>query len=187
MVRYERDQKFLHVENWKDIKRGWIYEAVIPYTAERPLDFFTPDADDPNRGTVAKSNGTFNPNTVQKAIFEMKQRKICIISNDDFCQDPSIYDITVAPIYGIYEDDKKETWYEETKNDTHPFYTYLSDEYTGKECVVDLSNVMTINKTMLLKDKKDVTSRLPQIEKCLGYCFSLGMYKKQESSTEDIG
>ncbi|WP_165790076.1 hypothetical protein [Paenibacillus sp. GM1FR] len=187
VAKYFRDQKFLDKENWSDIKRGWIYEAVVPYTAERPLDFFVPDDTDPLKGTITTSKGIFNPKTVQKAVFELKQRKVCIITNDDMCQDKTVYDITIAPIYGVYQDDKQQSWYNEALNDQHPFYTYLEKQITGMECIVDLSNTMTINKSMLLKDKYDMTHRMSQVEECLGYCFSLGLYKKKQAAEEDAG
>lgn len=175
---YQRNQKFLHKNNWSDIKRGWIFEAIIAYTPERPLDFFIPDPADKTKGTVQSSLGNFTPGTTQKAIIELKTRKVLILSNDDICKRTSVYDVTVAPIYGIYEDDREKEWYQKVVKGTHPFFAYLPEEITGMECVIDLTNVMSISKFMLLKERFDITDRMDKVEERLQYCLALGVDKK---------
>jgi hypothetical protein len=43
-------------KNWSDIKRGWMYEAAIPFTGERPLDFFIPDEANELQGRIEAFN-----------------------------------------------------------------------------------------------------------------------------------
>lgn len=186
MANYVKDQKFVDKNNWSDIKRGWIFEAVVPYTSERPLDFFIPDPSDNIKGKLQRGYGNFRPGTTQKAVIELKQRKVLILSSDENCADRLIYDVTVAPIYGIYTEDKNEEWYPKVLNGTHPFFAYLPASITGMECIVDLTNIISISKNMLLKDKYDITTYMDPIEKLLEYCLSLGVYKKKNEETEEV-
>lgn len=185
-MNYQRDQKFIHPENWKDIKRGWIHEAVVPFTAERPLDFFIEDEKNPKYGKIESGFGVFKPSILHKAVVELKQRKVLILSNDEICQATDVYDITVAPIYGIYSDDKQKDWYKQVVNNDHPFFAYLPEEVTGKECLIDLTNVISISKNMLLKDKIDISDKMDHIENVLERCLQLGLYKKSVSISEEI-
>ncbi|GIO39485.1 MULTISPECIES: hypothetical protein [Paenibacillus] len=180
-----RDSKFLSPENWHLIKRGWIYEAAIPYTGERPLDFFIRDTNNPNKGSIVKGNGNFVPGQEHLVVLGLKQRKVIVVSNDDLCQDKNIFDVTVAPIYSIYEEDKKFEWYNDVVNGNHLFYSYLSKDITGRECVVDLSNIITIGKNMLLNDKHDATSQMQDIHLKMEYCLQLGIYKKRQEVVEE--
>lgn len=180
-----RDAKFLNKANWHEIKRGWIFEAAIPYTGERPLEFFLPDPGDDMRGTIKKNNGNFFAGEVQKVILGLKQRKVIVISNDDICSNNNFYDITVAPLYSIYESDKKVEWYKEAVEGSHLFFAYFPEKVTGRECVVDLSNIITINKNMLLSRKIDATDYIADIEKKMEYCLQLGVYKKQQAEQEE--
>ncbi|MDP8527361.1 hypothetical protein ACFWA2_19815 [Bacillus subtilis] len=187
MKKFQRDQKFIHKENWSYIKRGWMHEAVVPFTAERPLNFFHEDPTDSSKGVIAKGLGSFTPGKIHKAVIELKQRKVVILSNDDHCSDTDIYDVTVAPVYGIYEDDKKENWYSLAVKDQHPFFAYLPKDITGKECVVDLTNVISISKNMLLVDKVDINHKMSHIESLLEKCLSLGIYRKSSIDTSEEG
>lgn len=185
-MRYKKDQKFISKENWKDIKRGWIHEAVIPFTAERPLDFFIPYKNDDKKGTIISGLGNFVPSTIQKAVFELKQRKVLILSSDEICSDQYVHDVTVAPIYGIYQEDKFKDWCKKVIDGTHPFFAYLPKEVTGMECLVDLTNVVSIGKNMLLIDKCDINDRMNHIENILESCLSLGIYKKSKQETDEL-
>lgn len=180
-----RDEKFLDPANWSEIRRGWIYEAAIPYTGERPLDFFIQDEDCPYRGTVVGKNGEFKSGKENLVILGLKQRKVVVISNDDICQDNFRYDLSVAPIYTIYDEDKEEAWYEDVVNGSHHFYAYLPKEVTGREAVVDLTNIVTISKNMLLNVKYDANAYIKDIETKMEYCLQLGAYKKTERVREE--
>jgi len=180
-----KDEKFLDQKNWSNIKRGWIYEAAIPYTGERPLDFFIPDPDCPYRGTIVGRNGEFRPKETHYVVLGLKQRKVVVVSNDDICNDINRFDVTVAPIYTIYDEDKREQWYNDVISGNHLFYSYLPKHVTGRECVVDLSNLVTIGKNMLLNDKKDISDYMKDINEKMEYCLQLGIYKKRQEIIED--
>jgi len=188
--------KFLVKANWNLIKRGWIFEAAVPYVGERPLEFFIPDKKDTYRGRKIPVSGTAvslstsfqNVKDEYQVVLGLKQRKVVIISSDELNSDSEHDDVIIAKIYSIYEDDKTEPWYEPTKAGTHPMFAYLPKTVTGRECFVDLSNTTTIHKNMLLDDKKDISDFMPVIEDKMEYCFQMGIYKqKQPVSNEDIG
>jgi len=184
----KRDEKFLEKENWSEIKRGWIYEAAIPYTGERPLDFFILDSDCTYRGTVVGKNGEFTSGKEHFIVMGLKQRKVIIVSHEKNCSDNTMFDITVAPIYSIYKEDKLQPWYSDAITGNHLFYSYLPKEATGKESVVDLSNLITINKNMLLNNKSDASRYMIDINTKMEFCLQLGIYKKQqEVNEEDAG
>lgn len=44
-----RNFKFADKSNWSLINRGQIFEAVVPYVGERPLEFFIPDRTSPHK------------------------------------------------------------------------------------------------------------------------------------------
>lgn len=183
-----RNTKFLDPNNWSLIKRGWIYEAAVPFIGERPLDFFIRDDNDAYRGTVVSLSKNFDgPGESHEVVLGLKPRKVVVISSDNLNQKPDHFDVTVAKIYSIYEEDKFEQWYKDAFDGTHPFFAYLPKEVTGRECVVDLSSIESIHKNMLLEDKCDAASYMPAIDSKMEYCLSLGMHKTHQSIGAESG
>jgi hypothetical protein len=173
-----RDLKFISPDSWGDIQRGWIYESAIPFIGERPLSFFHRDSVNKSQGTVAKNNGDFKPGNTYEIILPLKQRKVVVISNDDICHNKYRINVTVAPILSIADHEKKENWYRQAKEGTHPFFVYLPEDVTGRESIIVVSDLTTIHKNMLLNDKKDINEYMPVVESKLEYCFQLGIYSK---------
>lgn len=179
------NNQFLLKENWDQIQRGWIFEAVVAFTPERPLDFFVVDENDSSKGSIVRNCGTFVPGKTQKAIIELKTRKVLIISNDEISSNPHIPDVTVAPIYGIYPDTRLEPWYPDLVHNQHPYFAHLPKEVTGMECLVDLTNIISINKNMLLTKRYDISEKVEEVERRINYCLSLGANKQTLVDNED--
>lgn len=183
MAKTKRNSKFLDESNWSLINHGWIFEAAVPYVSERPLDFFIPNANNPDTGTVV--NGTkvqmqaqFLDGKEKQVVLKVKPRKVLILSNDELNHDASHYDVTVAKIYSIKDSEHSEPWYDPTVEGTHPFFVYLESSITGKECYIDLSTVTTIHKNMLLEEKLNISPVMESVGSKLEYCLSaLGMYR----------
>lgn len=174
----KRDMKFMEPSTWGDIKRGWIYECAVPFVGERPLTFLDRYPDDETKGIISVGNGEFRPNTMYEVILPLKQRKVVTISNDDICSNPDRFNVVIAPILSIHPKERTERWYKQAVDGEHPFFAYLPEEVTGRECIVVMSDVMTVHKTMLLNDKKDISEFMPILESKLEYCFQLGIHQK---------
>ncbi|WP_336784137.1 hypothetical protein [Paenibacillus illinoisensis] len=177
-----RNTTFMDKSKWSLIKKGWIFEAAVPYVGERPLDFFIPDKKDSFRGKVVRGTSvalsedfTEGGNTVYQVVLDLKPRKVVVLSNDELNSSETQLDVMVAKFYSITDKDKSESWYELAVNGTHPFFVYLGQEVTGRECIIDLSTITTIHKNMLLEEKLDITSIMPVIESKIQYCFDLGL------------
>lgn len=182
-----KDLKFLDEANWKHIKRGWVYEAAMPYVGQRPLDFFIPDKGNPYRGTVKGFNGDFRPSEVHQIVVSLKQRKVVVVSRDeDINQDNRIKTVNVAPIVSIEPSEHDTEWYKMAVSGEHPFFVYLPEIVTGKECIINVSNITTIHKTLLLNDKFDLSEFLPVIDNKLEYCLQLGAYKADSEVEESV-
>src|SRR5690554_3081593 len=121
-MKREKDVKFLEKSNWSQIKRGWIYEAIIPFIGKRPLDFFVPDPNNKYRGTIVGRTGEYKPSETQQIVVSLKQRKVIVISGNDVNSDNAFMNITVAPIFSVKDEDKGEYWYKEMIAGRHPLF-----------------------------------------------------------------
>lgn len=184
---FNRDLKFLDKSNWSEIRRGWMYEAAIPFVGKRPLDFFIPDPNDQYRGTVIGKNGDFRPSEIQQVVVRLKPRKVVVVSQDKNNSNNAIHNITVAPISSIEPEEREKDWYKLAVEGTHPFFVYLPEEVTGKECFVNVSSITTIHKNLLLNSKIDLSEYMPSVDDKLEYYLSLGAYKILSESEEDVG
>lgn len=182
-----RDLKFLDQSNWSEIRRGLMYEAAIPFVGKRPLDFFIPDPDNQYRGTVVGKNGDFRPSEIQQVVVRLKQRKVVVVSQDSNNTNNAIHNITVAPISSIEPHERDKEWYKLAVNGTHPFFVYLPEDITGKECFVNVSSITTIHKNLLLNSKQDLSDYMPTVDDRLEYYLSLGAYKILSESEEEVG
>ncbi|WP_140417669.1 type II toxin-antitoxin system PemK/MazF family toxin [Desulfosporosinus sp. FKA] len=183
--------RYLNSDHWSEISRGHMFEAVIYYPSDtkRPLTFFIPDEDNKNRGSVISSIGDFKAKeingrkraVVQQAIVGMKPRKVLILSNDEFNASTDFEFVQVAPIMSIDDKDKSKQWYLLTKNDEHPAFVYLSEEITGRECYIDISEIMSIHKSMLLSKIKCLpVDRIKVVEDNILECLDLGFIEDQQ-------
>ncbi|WP_124118483.1 type II toxin-antitoxin system PemK/MazF family toxin [Paenibacillus xylanexedens] len=177
-----RNKTFMDKSKWSLIKKGWIFEAAVPYVGERPLDFFIPDSRTPYRGKVVSGTAvalsedfTEGGDKEYQVVLNLKPRKVVVVSNDELNADTTQRDVMVAKLYTIKRKDKSEPWYPLAVSGSHPFFVYLGQEITGRECIIDLSTITTIHKNMLLQEKLDITPIMPAIESKIKYCFDLGL------------
>lgn len=68
--------KFTDTNNWSLIDRGSIFEAVMPYVGQRPLEFFIPDKKSPHTGK--------------------SKRGITVAFNSEFAKSDEKYDIVLG-------------------------------------------------------------------------------------------
>lgn len=173
--------RYTNPDNWNEIERQYIFEALMPYVPERPIGFFIPDSDDPEKGTLSKSYGDFSKAAEQQVVLTMKRRKVLILSSDELSQDNVFSDVTVAKIVSIKPYQRNEEWYKLLIEDKHPLFAYIPKDITGQECFVDLSTVTTIGKSMLLSRKVQIPgSRMEIVNERLEECIALGVVKRTE-------
>ncbi|MGG4412155.1 type II toxin-antitoxin system PemK/MazF family toxin [Niallia taxi] len=176
---------FLNKREWDKIERGYEFEAATPYPSDtkRPLSFFVPDSKDPTLGKVVSSTGDFSPSRSggareQQIIMTIKPRKVVVISSDEINRNSDFEYILVAPINTIKPYEKEREWYKKLIKDEHPIFTYLPkgdlDRY------VDLSQSMSIHKTLLLKKYRAVSEdRMDVLDDNLVQCLSLGIIEEE--------
>lgn len=182
---------FLNKSNWDKILRGYIFEAVIFYPSDtkRPLLFFIPEEGNKNKGSLVTKIGNFEPNEKdgkkfaieQQVVVGLKPRRVLLLSNDDLNKSTEFEYVQVAPIMTISPKDKIKSWYLKTKQDEHPVFVYLADSITGKECYIDISEIMSIHKTTLLERKEKLPDeRMLVVEDNILECLALGLIESEE-------
>ncbi|RXI96322.1 hypothetical protein DS745_21605 [Anaerobacillus alkaliphilus] len=122
---------------------------------EQPLKFIVRKED----GTISieKRNGNFDPIVVdgnkraveQNVLITVKPRQAIILSNDVINRSDNFSYVEVAPVFGLTERNSEELWYEDLINDRLEGFAFISKGRYGIE--VDLTQITTIHKSMLLK------------------------------------
>jgi mRNA-degrading endonuclease toxin of MazEF toxin-antitoxin module len=179
---------FLTKQSWGDIERGFEYNAAMFYPSDtkRPLSFFIPESEGSNKGEIKNHIGDFKPIIVngkhqakeQLVVMTIKTRRVVVLSNDEINQESGFEYILVAPINTIKPNERSKDWYSKLKEDEHPIFSYLPNgEY---ERYVDLSQTVSIHKSLLLKKHNQVNSdRMEVIENNLLQCLSLGIIEDE--------
>ena len=179
-----RENKFVSKKNWEQIEKQYIFEALLPFVPERPIDFFIPDPNDATKtkGTLSNSTGDFSLAAEQRVVLTLKRRKVVVLSSDENCQDTALRNVMVARIISIKPEQVGQDWYNLLVQDQHPWFAYLPKEVTGQECFVDLTSVTAVGKTMLLSKKYMVPSdRMAIVETVFQNCIDLGVIKSDEA------
>lgn len=183
---------FSDPNNWGNISRGTLFDAAWLHHSdmERPLTFFIPEVEDPSTGKLSKSDGDFSPVLVngkmraveQQIVVTLKPRLVLVISHNDICQTTSFDFVHVAPVMTITEHDKTKRAYEKMKNDDHPFFIYLPETVTGRECYVDLSQLTSVHKSLLLNKKKFNVpdNRMSNVEEVITELLDMGVEDSEE-------
>jgi hypothetical protein len=156
------ESKFVNPENWQDIERGYFFQAAMYYLSdtEQPLRFLKSESD--NTYTVEKRNGNFDPIIVegvpraveQDIVITVKPRQVIVLSNNKLNQSTDFHFVQVAPVLGITPTNARSGWYKDLVNDKLTGFAFISRGRFGVE--VDLTQISTIHKSMLLKKQTKV-------------------------------
>ncbi|MEF3086460.1 type II toxin-antitoxin system PemK/MazF family toxin [Bacillus altitudinis] len=175
---------FILKNSWTSIERGTEYLAAFTFHAKRPLSFFYPDSQDPEKGIITNSVGDFSPEQqndgtfkgrVQHIVVPLKPRNVVVITSDEINKSQNYEYILVAPIYTIKTAERNKDWYSILRDDEHPIYTYLPGK-NGLERYADLSQTTSIHKSLLLKKLVTIEEeRWEVLEENLLHCLSLGI------------
>jgi len=166
------ESRFINPENWRDIERGYFYQAAMYYLSdtEQPLKFLV--SDDDGVLSIEERNGNFAPivddNGRKKAveqtvIITVKPRQVVVLSNNVVNQSDKFEYIQVAPVFGLSAKNVNTNWYNDLVSDMLEGFAYIPNRNYGVE--VDLTQISTIHKSMLLeKQSKVPTDRMEFIE-----------------------
>ncbi|MFS0643668.1 type II toxin-antitoxin system PemK/MazF family toxin [Siminovitchia sp. 179-K 8D1 HS] len=179
---------FINKERWKEIERGFEFEAAMlfPSDAKRPLSFFVPDEGNAKRGSITTEIGDFSPIKVgetfkantQQIVMNIKPRKVVVLSSDEINKNENFEYILVAPINTIKPNQKIKDWYKQLISDRNPIFTYLPKGNLDR--YIDLSQTIGIHKSLLLKKYSYIgKERMEILENDLLQCLSLGIIDEE--------
>lgn len=140
----------------EDIKRGYIYWSAIPFTEERPLGIFKKISGVHGKKVEEDAEtfkGRFNATTGKKeseevdVIIRHKRRMVTVIQSDE-ALGKFLYVLPITTYNG--NSDK----INQIKNNPNvPQYHYIGS-LTGKEAVVNISDMKRIHKSLLMEKVK---------------------------------
>lgn len=127
---------------------------------EQPLRFLKSESD--NTYTVEKRNGNFDPIFIdgvpraveQDIVITVKPRQVIVLSNNKLNQSTDFHYVQVAPVLGISPVNAESGWYQDLVNDKLTGFAFIPKGKYGVE--VDLTQISTIHKSMLLKKQAEV-------------------------------
>ena len=156
------DPIFINPKNWKNIKRGYFYQAAMYYLSdtEQPLRFV--EGNDDGTYSIDKRIGNFDPIIVngrpgaveQDVIITVKPRQVIILSNNNMNQSQQFEYIQLLPVFSLSKAETFKAWYKDLLKDEQLGFAYINNSRHGLR--VDLTQVSTIHKSMLLKEQKEV-------------------------------
>lgn len=184
MSRYEDHQY------WSEIGKQQIFEAWVPHVANRPMGFFVPfnDGQDiellqrepyitkPIEGMVTnqiQDNSIFSEHLV---VNKLKRRRVVILTGTEWCVDETYPVVNVAKIVSIKPDRKGTKWHQTVVNGDHPFFVHLPEEITGVESYINMAQVTTIGKKLLITKYGQMRADIMRsIEKTYNKIVDLGI------------
>ncbi|WP_291566984.1 MULTISPECIES: type II toxin-antitoxin system PemK/MazF family toxin [unclassified Clostridium] len=159
----------------EDILRGNFYWAAVPYSEARPFYIFKKDKLQGKSGRKVKENNAFTNSKVKSDIIDViirhKRRMVVVLQADDINADKHYPFVYVLPITTFNGDESKIEFIKNNNGDIIQYH-YIGD-ITGKESVVNISDVKRIHKTLLLKKIK--SEKLPD-EVLEDVCIKLASY-----------
>lgn len=182
--------------NWKDIEKQMIFEAWVPYVSDRPLDFFIPfKTDDKNPPSalhkrsegfitdIIEDNSNFSAHLV---VTPLKRRKVVILSRDEVCQSYDDDEVLIAKIVSVKKWMRSLPWYSDLVNGSHQWFVHLPESETGVESYINMSQIMTIGKKMLISQHSLLDpERMKMVESRYMYSVALGLIKGESEEDED--
>lgn len=169
---------------WVNIEKQMIFEAWVPYVSDRPLDFFVPceikdsTYEGKRVGFLTEVIEDDSIYSTHLAVSELRRRKVVILSRDDVCQATYEDDVLIAKIITVKDHHRSKPWYEQLVEGTHQWFVHLPAEITGKESYINMSQIMTIGKKMLIQKHKLLPSeQMEMVEARYVYGVELGVIK----------
>jgi len=186
--RIKDSTRYMDSNNWGEIERGWVFEAAMLYSPSdtyRPLSFFRPDEDNPDRGSIVYEFGDFAPKKDpvtgeyqqeenRSVVIGIKPRKVIVLSNNIINHSKEWKYIMVAPMFRTYE---YESFFDDVISGRHPYFAYFPkvEHGTTLHRHVDVSQTISIHKGVLLERKEKVPElTMELIEELLIENMSLG-------------
>jgi len=166
------ESRFINPENWRDIERGYFYQAAMYYLSdtEQPLKFLV--SDDDGVLSIEERNGNFAPivddNGRKKAveqtvIITVKPRQVVVLSNNVVISQINSNIFKLPRFLDCQQKNVNTNWYNDLVSDMLEGFAYIPNRNYGVE--VDLTQISTIHKSMLLeKQSKVPTDRMEFIE-----------------------
>lgn len=128
---------------------------------EQPLKFLV--SDDKAVLSIEERNGNFDPvigdngrstAVAQDVVVTVKPRQVVVLSNDKVNQSDRFSFVQVAPVFGLYENNTRRSWYRDLVSDNLEGFAFVPRGRYGIE--VDLTQITTIHKSMLLRKQSQV-------------------------------
>lgn len=107
-----------------------------------------------------------------------QRRKVIVLSSDDYSKNIHIQDILIAKIVTIKSNHREQNWYKLLIEDKHPLFVHLPEGITGEESYVNLAQVTSIGKKMLINKRLLLPEdRMQLVENRLNDFIDLGVIK----------
>ncbi|WP_237690735.1 PemK-like protein [Paenibacillus caui] len=172
--------KYSDYDQWSEISKQYIFEAWVPFVPDRPLDFFVHNEGSVTEGFITSVIDDRTVYSIHKAVIPLKRRKVVILTADSLCKDKYYPDILVAKIVSIKDHHRDQEWYKLLVQDKHALFVHLPAEITGEESYINMAQVTSIGKKLLI-EKKNILSagRMQLVERRHKECIDLGVIKTE--------
>lgn len=118
-----------------------------------------------------------------KAVTDLKRRKVVVLSRDEVCQSQYEDDVLIAKIITIKDYHRSKPWYQDLVNGSHQWFVHLPEHITGKESYINMSQIMTIGKKMLIQKHHYLPSeQMEMVEARYVYGVQLGVIKETDEA-----
>lgn len=169
---------FSDYDNWPTIQKQYIYEAWVPFVTDRPLNFFINNHGSEKEGFLTEFIEDNSISSEHRVLVTLKRRKVLILSSDEQAQNKIQPDVLMAKIVTIKPIQRLQDWYKALIKDEHALFVYLPKEITGEEAYINMTQVTTIGKKLLIQKKNLLTAdRMELVEKRHMECIDLGVIK----------
>ncbi|WP_035290288.1 type II toxin-antitoxin system PemK/MazF family toxin [Clostridium sp. KNHs214] len=180
------EYKDIELVSNNEIKRGKIFWSAIPFSEQRPLIIYDSIKNASYTGKIHEENNLdFNSINERKqsneidVIIRHKRRMALIVQNDKFNNDADYPFVYVIPITTFGGNKEKINYVK--NNPELPNFHYLGN-LTGKESVINISDIKRIHKSLLLEDSNfkinDDGKIMIDVCKKIGYYMNIQQIEK---------
>jgi len=169
---------FSDYDNWKDIEKQYIFEAWVPFVSDRPLQFFVPREGCEKEGFLTDIIDDNTPSSQHQIVSDLKRRKVVVLTSDELSKSLTFPDVLVAKIITVKEHHRQQDWYRLLLRDEHPLAVYLPKSITGEECYINMAQITTIGKKLLIEKQQLLPAdRMEIVEQRYEEIADLGVIK----------